>query len=165
MPYTHQYLNLHWQTVSCLGPARPSPAKGGEGEQPRLSGAPRDPVLSAPPTTLLGRLPHWTPKEAEAQGGDVTGPGESTSTVPQGHPSEGTKGDGRHSWTVPHFGHGQVALPRGLRAHLRPWEVPVGPRLARGGRGKSWPWRCRHKWRGTECFFLPGPGAHPLVQK
>lgn len=82
-----------------------------------------------------------------------------------GDPGEGLWGRGKHSWTAPHFGHRQAALPRGPRAHLGPREVPAGPRPAPRGRGKSQPRRCRQKWQGGECFLHLEPGAHPAVQK
>lgn len=86
----------------------------------------------------------------------MTGPGGSASAMQQGGPGKGTKGPGRHSRRVPHSDQGQVALPRGPRAHRRP---------ATRGRGRSQPRKCRQKWQGRERFFLLGPGAHPVIQK
>lgn len=95
----------------------------------------------------------------------MTGPGGSASAMQQGGLGKGTMRPGRHSWTMPHLGQGQAALPRGPRAHHRPREVLGGPQPAARGRDKSQPHRWRHKWWGGECFFLLGPGAHPMVQK
>ncbi|KAI4586453.1 hypothetical protein MJG53_004240 [Ovis ammon polii x Ovis aries] len=71
--------------------------------------------------TRLGQDVTWvTHSETKAQGGDVTGLGGSVVFAMQLGPlGAGTWGPGRHSWTTPHFGHRQAALPRGPRAHLR----------------------------------------------
>lgn len=82
----------------------------------------------------------------------MTGPGRTVSAMQLGVSGEGTQGPGRQSWTAPHFGHRQVALPRGPRAHP-------------GGRGKSQPRRCRQRWQWEERFLHLELGAHPVVQK
>lgn len=82
----------------------------------------------------------------------MTGLGGAVSTMQLGASGEGTRGPGRHSWTAPHFGRGQAALPRGPRAH-------------QGDRGWSQPCRCRQRWPQEGRFLHPELGAHPTVQK
>lgn len=82
----------------------------------------------------------------------MTGRGGTVSAMQLEVLGKGTQGPGRHSWTVPHFGHRQVALPRGPRAHP-------------GGRDRSQPRRCRQRWQREECFLHLELGAHPMVQK
>lgn len=82
----------------------------------------------------------------------MTGPGGTVSAMQLEVSGEGTRGPGRHSWTAPHFGHRQAALPRGARAH-------------QGGRGRPQPHRCRQRWQRKEHFLHLELGAHPVVQK
>lgn len=89
----------------------------------------------------------------------MTRPRGSVSAMQQG---EVTEGPGGCCWTVPHR---QAALPRQPWAHLEPPEVPVGPQLIPGGRGRSQPRRCRQRQRRGQHFFCLRLGAHPVIQK